>query len=88
MIYGNRINACRFRGFKLFQKSGNQSVLKKIRSLLENIQQTPFEGIGKPEALKYEQSGNWSRRINQEHRLIYEIKSDVIIVHSLRGHYK
>lgn len=55
---------------------------------MENIQQTPFEGIGKPEALKYEQSVNWSRRINQEHRLIYEIKLDVIIVHSLRGHYK
>ncbi|WP_316806061.1 Txe/YoeB family addiction module toxin [Pedobacter agri] len=57
-----------------FKKSGNQSVLKKIRNLLESIQSTPFDGIGKPEALKYEQSGNWSRRINKEHRLIYEVK--------------
>jgi len=70
-----------------FKKSGNQSVLKKIRSLLESIQATPFTGIEKPEALKYEQSGNWSRRINQEHRLVYEVLNDIIIVHSLRGHY-
>ncbi|WP_029287740.1 Txe/YoeB family addiction module toxin [Pedobacter sp. R20-19] len=70
-----------------FKKSGNQAILKKIRSLLENIQATPFDGIGKPEALKYEQSGNWSRRINREHRLICEVQSEMIIFHSLRGHY-
>lgn len=71
-----------------FKKSGNQSILKKVRSPLESIQETPFAGIGKPEALKYEQSGNWSRRINQEHRLVYEIQDKIILVHSLRGHYK
>ncbi|RZK54024.1 MAG: Txe/YoeB family addiction module toxin [Pedobacter sp.] len=70
-----------------FKKSGNQAILKKIRTLLESIQQTPFSGIGKPEALKYEQAGNWSRRINQEHRLIYEVQESRILVHSLRGHY-
>lgn len=70
-----------------FKKSGNQSVLKKIRSLLESIQSTPFTGIGKPEALKYEQSGNWSRRISHEHRLVYEVQHNIILVHSLRGHY-
>lgn len=58
---------------KYFKKSGNQSVLKKVRTLLESIQITPYSGIGKPEALKYDQSGNWSRRINQEHRLVYEV---------------
>ena len=72
---------------KYFKKSGNIIVLKKIRSLLESIQESPYTGIGKPEALKYEQSGNWSRRINREDRLIYEIRSGIIIVHSLRGHY-
>lgn len=70
-----------------FKKSGNQSILKKIRSLLESIKETPYTGIGKPEALKYEQSGNWSRGINQEHRLVYEVKNNIILVHSLRGHY-
>ncbi|NTE04681.1 Txe/YoeB family addiction module toxin [Agrobacterium tumefaciens] len=72
---------------KYFKKSGNTIVLKKIRSLLESIQESPYTGIGKPEALKYEQSGNWSRRINRDDRLIYEIRSGIIIVHSLRGHY-
>jgi toxin YoeB len=72
---------------KYFKKSGHQAILKKIRTLLESIQETPFSGIGKPEALKYEQTGNWSRRINQEHRLIYEVQEFRILVHSLRGHY-
>lgn len=71
-----------------FKKSGNKSVLKKIRILLESIPENPYAGIGKPEALKYEQSGNWSRRISQEHRLIYEVQSEFILVHSLRGHYR
>ena len=64
-----------------FKKSGNQRVLKKIRSLLESIQGSSFTGIGKPEALKYEQSGNWSRKIDQEYRLVYEVLNNIIIVH-------
>jgi len=85
-MYGNRVYSCCIRRFKLFQKIG-ESICIKIRSLLESIQASPFTGIGKPEALKYEQSGKWSRRINQEHRLVYEVLNDIIIVHSLRGHY-
>lgn len=50
-----------------FKKSGNKTILKKIGALLESIQESPYVGIGKPEALQYEQSGNWSRRISQEH---------------------
>ncbi|RNL49584.1 Txe/YoeB family addiction module toxin [Pedobacter jejuensis] len=73
---------------KYFKKSGNNSILKRVRLLLEDIQMNPFTGIGKPEALKYEQSGSWSRRINQEHRLIYGVKSEIIIIYSLRGHYR
>ena len=71
----------------LWIKSGNKVVLKKIRKLLDSVQDTPFNGIGKPEQLKYEWVGYWSRRINQKHRLIYEITDKKIIIHSLRGHY-
>lgn len=70
-----------------WKKSGNPIILKKLRVLLESIQETPFSGIGKPEQLKYEWRGYWSRRITQEHRLIYEIANQKIIIHSLRGHY-
>lgn len=59
----------------------------RIKELINNIQQTPFEGIGKPEALKHSLSGLWSRRINQEHRLIYSATSERIIIHNCRYHY-
>lgn len=48
---------------------------------------SPFEGVGKPEPLKYGLKGKWSRRINQEHRIVYEVREDVIIVFSCRYHY-
>ena len=70
-----------------FIKSGNKVTLKKITKLIEAITINPFEGIGKPEPLKYELSGVWSRRINQEHRIVYEVSGDTIVIHSLRGHY-
>jgi toxin YoeB len=55
--------------------------------LLEAIQQEPFVGIGKPEPLKHNLSGKWSRRIFQEHRLVYDVIDNVITVYSLRQHY-
>jgi len=67
--------------------SGNKPVLKKITQLLESVSTTPYEGIGKPEPLKYNLMGCWSRRIDQEHRIVYEVHSDKIIVLSLKGHY-
>jgi toxin YoeB len=70
-----------------FKKNGNFSVLNKILILLEEITETPFTGTGKPERLKYSLSGCWSRRINREHRLIYEIVDDRILIHSAKGHY-
>ncbi|MCB9202932.1 MAG: Txe/YoeB family addiction module toxin [Flavobacteriales bacterium] len=70
-----------------FKKTNQIKILKKIRELLENILETPYEGIGKPEALKYEFTGLWSRRINKEHRIVYEIKNNFLIIHSLKGHY-
>jgi toxin YoeB len=68
-------------------KSGNKPVLKKITQLLESVSTTPYEGIGKPEPLKYILMGCWSRRINQEHRIVYEVHSDKISILSLKGHY-
>lgn len=73
---------------EFWRKSGRKSIQKKISDLIYSIQQTPFEGIGKPEALKFEHAGKWSRRIDQKHRLIYEVEENVVYVHSLRGHYE
>ena len=71
-----------------FIKSGNKIILKKITKLIEAITENPFGGLGKPEPLKYELAGTWSRRINQEHRLVYEVLDKKIIIHSLKGHYE
>lgn len=66
--------------------------MNKISALIEDIQLHPFEGIGKPEALKHNLSGKWSRRINQEHRIIYEITEnntiEILDILSLKGHYE
>jgi toxin YoeB len=74
-----------------WKKSGNKAVQKKIEILLIAIQENPFEGIGKPEPLRYNLSGVWSRRITQEHRLVYEVtdKNEIIILNilSLKSHY-
>ncbi|HEY9560415.1 MAG TPA: Txe/YoeB family addiction module toxin [Anseongella sp.] len=72
---------------KYWKKSGNKRIQKKISELIENIKIHPFEGIGKPELLKHNLSGLWSRRINREHRLIYEVGDTFVQVHSLVGHY-
>lgn len=76
------------RHLKYFVKSGNKNVLKKIWELISAIEEKPFGGVGKPERLKHELAGLWSRRINQEHRLIYEVNANTILIHSLKGHYK
>ena len=70
-----------------WKKSNNVTVLKKIGKLIEAILQSPYEGIGKPEALRYDLAGCWSRRINKEHGIVYEVFDNKIIVHSLKGHY-
>lgn len=61
--------------------------LKRINELLRDIASTPFHGIGKPEPLKYKYSGFWSRRIDEEHRLIYRVKEDEILIAKCRFHY-
>ncbi len=70
-----------------WKKVNNQIVLRKIRKLIESILKNPFEGIGKPEPFKHNFSGCWSRRINQEHRLVYEVGTNLITVLSMKGHY-
>ena len=68
-------------------KSGNKAILKKIVEFTKAIIEKPYEGIGKPEPLKHELTGYWSRRITSEHRYIYHVEGDVLNVYSLRGHY-
>ena len=63
-------------------------LVKKIFSLIADIQKHPFEGIGKPEALKYDLAGFWSRRITDEHRLVYQVTDDTIIVIRCKDHYE
>ena len=65
----------------------NKSIIKKIHCLIEAIERSPFSGIGKPEALKYELSGKWSRRITEEDRLIYAIEDDVLYIYSCKDPY-
>jgi len=71
-----------------WKSTGNSARLKKIRSLIESISDTPFEGIGKPEPLKYSLTGAWSRRIDREHRLVYKISDEVITILGAKGHYE
>lgn len=73
-------------------KSGNKKILRKITELIKDIQEHPFNGIGKPEQLKYELSGVWSRRIDREHRIVYEVIDEntieILNILSLKGHYE
>ncbi len=71
-----------------WKKTGDKSAMNKIEKLLESIQKDPFNGYGKPELLKYNWAGFWSRRITKEHRLIYNVQNNVIIIYALRGHYQ
>ena len=71
-----------------YKKAGDKASLLRIKLLIENIQITPYEGLGKPEMLKFELSGKWSRRINKEDRMVYEIIENKIILRTLKGHYK
>ena len=69
-------------------QQGNKKVMNKISELIEDICSHPFTGIGKPEPLKYELTGLWSRRINRKHRIVYEVLNGVISIISMRGHYQ
>lgn len=70
----------------LYWQAYDKSILKKINVMIKEIMRAPFEGIGKPEPLRYELSGYWSRRITSEHRLVYKIAHDDLIILSTRYH--
>lgn len=72
-----------------FSQSDNKAILNKIAALLNDIAEHPYTGLGKPEPLKYELAGKWSRRINSEHRLIYSVHNDMIEIYifSMKYHY-
>ena len=77
------------RDYEYWEKSGNVKIRKRILKLLEDIKLHPFTGIGKPEPLKHNLKGVWSRRINDEHRILYRIEDNMIYVYvlSMRFHY-
>lgn len=65
----------------------DRKTLRRINQLIRDIDRDPFGGIGKPEPLRHEYSGLWSRRIDQANRLVYEIANDTIVIYSCRDHY-
>lgn len=72
-----------------FCQSGNKAILNKVTALLNDIAEHPYTGIGKPELLKYDLAGKWSRRINEEHRIVYSVNDDRVEIDilSMRYHY-
>lgn len=71
----------------LFWQKTDKKILKRINELLKDISRNPFSGLGKPEQLKYKYRGCWSRRIDSEHRLIYQVFDDEIRILKCRFHY-
>jgi len=70
-----------------FWKKTNKNTLNRINKLIEDIKRNPFEGIGKPEPLRYELQGCWSRRIDSTHRLVYEVTKKELRIIACRYHY-
>lgn len=71
----------------LYWQASDKKILKRINQLVKEVCRTPFEGIGKPEQLKGNLTGFWSRRIDEEHRLVYAVDKEDVIIFSCRGHY-
>jgi toxin YoeB len=71
----------------LYWQKVDKRMVGKINELVKAIKRTPFEGIGKAEPLKYDLVGYWTRRIDQEHRLVYQIMEDELLVYACRYHY-
>ena len=72
----------------LYWFENDKKQLKKINDLIKEIDRTPYSGIGKPEPLKYDMKGYWSRRIDHEHRLVYAIDNDSVVFIAFRYHYE
>jgi toxin YoeB len=90
MSYLVKISPNALEDIEKLKKSGDKASLKKLNSLIDELREHPETGSGKPEKLKYNYSGKWSRKISEKHRLIYEIHEEVVtvIVLSAFGHYE
>ena len=71
----------------LYWQATDRKILKRINQLIEAVMREPFAGIGKPEPLKHQLTGFWSRRIDSQHRLVYAVQDDVLLVAQCRDHY-
>ncbi|MCF1750614.1 Txe/YoeB family addiction module toxin [Mariniradius sediminis] len=71
----------------LYWQETDKKVLRKINSLIKEVERSPFQGAGKPEPLKYNLAGWWSRRVDLEHRLVYRVENDSIYILQCRYHY-
>ena len=71
----------------VFCQAEDKKILKKINTLIKDIQSNPYSGAGKPEPLKYDLAGLWSRRIDREHRLVYQLNENELLIYSCRYHY-
>lgn len=71
----------------LYWQKTDRDLTRRINALIREIQRTPFEGVGKPEPLKHALSGYWSRRITDEHRIVYKVDGDAVLTAQLRYHY-
>ena len=71
----------------LYWQKMDKKIVRRINDLIKEIKRSPFEGVGKPEPLKYDLSGKWSRRITDEHRLVYQVEGNNLIVFTCRYHY-
>lgn len=72
----------------LYWQQTDKQILKRVNALIRDIQRDPFDGIGKPEPLKFNLTGYWSRRIDDEHRIVYKVLDDEVIIAQARGHYE
>ncbi len=71
----------------LYWQKTDKKIATRINKLIKEIQRSPHEGVGKPEPLKHGLSGYWSRRINEEHRIVYKTTDDALLIAQLRYHY-
>ncbi|MCV6604799.1 MAG: Txe/YoeB family addiction module toxin [Porticoccaceae bacterium] len=71
----------------LYWQKTDKRILKRVNTLIKEISRNPFEGVGKPEPLKHALSGYWSRRINDEHRIVYKVQDNSLLIAQLRYHY-
>jgi toxin YoeB len=71
----------------LYWQAADRAVLKRINQLIKDVEREPFAGIGKPEPLRHQLSGFWSRRIDSQHSLVYAVHDDTILIAQCRDHY-